>query len=458
MAHPTVVILIVGLTDSLIGEWSPNLRAFRDAHGSRALRPVLPAVTCSVQSSMLTGLSPCEHGIVGNGWFDRSLNEIHIWKQSNRLVGGEKIWETARRRDPAVTTASMFWWFNMSTTVDYAVTPRPIYKADGRKIPDCHSHPAHLRDRLQAELGQFPLFQFWGPGSSIASSRWIAEATLRVVEWESPTLTLVYLPHLDYALQKFGPDVAASRQAVAEIDAVVGDLVTYFQSRGTRIIMLSEYGIETVDAPVHINRALREAGLLAVREEQGLDLLDTAASEAFAVSDHQLAHVYLRDGTRAHHVRRLLSGLDGVETVLDEEGKRALGLDHARSGDLIAVAKRGAWFTYYYWIEDARAPDFARTVDIHRKPGYDPVELFLDPAITHPKIAIGRRLLARKLGFRTLMDVIPLDATLVRGSHGRIDSPCPPIIMCDTPNLVREDPDVFPCQAVRDAILRCLFD
>ncbi len=457
MAHATAVILIVGLTDSLIGEWSPRLREFRDAGHVRPLRPVFPAVTCSVQASMLTGISPGEHGIVGNGWFDRTLNEVHFWKQSHRLITGEKVWETARHRDPAITTATMFWWFNMATTADFSVTPRPIYKADGRKIPDCHSHPADLRDRLQAELGMFPLFQFWGPGASIVSTRWIAQATQRVVQWHSPTLTLAYLPHLDYALQKFGPDDARAREAVREVDAVAGELIAFFQSRGTRIIVVSEYAIEAVSRPIHINRHLREAGLLRIRSEQGLEILDTAASEAFAVADHQIAHVHVRDASRIDAIQRVVAGVPGVDVVAGGRARAALGLDHARAGDIVLVAERGAWFTYYYWMHDSAAPDFARTVDIHRKPGYDPVELFLDPAIASPRFAIARRLLMRKLGFRTLMDVIPLDAALVRGSHGRVDSAGgAPLVITD-----RESPALGEAPTscdLRDIILASLFD
>jgi hypothetical protein len=106
--------------------------------------------------------------------------------------------------------------------------------------------------------------------------------------------------------------------------------------------------------------------------------------------------------------------------VLCGEEKKQFGVDHERSGELVAIADVGAWFTYYYWFDDDGAPDFARTVDIHRKPGYDPVELFIDPQIKLPRLKVAGKVLKKKLGFRTLMDVIPLDAGLVRGSHGRL--------------------------------------
>ena len=294
MAHPTAVLLVVGLNQNLLGEHCPRLDAFADRGTLRRLKPILPAVTCSVQSSMLTGLPPREHGIVSNGWYDRESAEVRFWKQSNHLVHGEKVWETARKRDPSVTCANLFWWFNMYSSADYSVTPKPMYKADGRKIPDCYADPPELRGSLQEQLGQFPLFNFWGPGSSIASSRWIADAARLVHERHRPTLTLVYLPHLDYALQKLGPNHADIPKALREIDDVGGGLIDYFEGNGVRVVVGSEYGIAAVDDAVHINRLLRVAGGIRVRVEEGLELLDPGASPAFAVADHQVAHVYVR--------------------------------------------------------------------------------------------------------------------------------------------------------------------
>jgi predicted AlkP superfamily pyrophosphatase or phosphodiesterase len=456
MAHPTAVLLIVGLTPELLGNSAPRLRSFAARGSLRRLQPVLPAVTCSVQSSMLTGLPPSGHGIVGNGWYNRELAEVQFWKQSNRLVQGEKVWEAARRRDPSVTTANLFWWFNMYSSVDYSVTPRPMYKADGRKLPDCYSEPAELRGQLQDRLGVFPLFHFWGPASSIESSRWIAAAARFVFEKHRPTLNLVYLPHLDYALQKLGPLHPDIGQAVAEIDAVAGGLIDYLEGEGVRVIVLSEYGIEPVSEAVAINRALRGEGAVRVRQEEGLEILDPGASEAFAVTDHQVAHVYVRDPARITRYAEFCREIAGVERVLNQRDQAAFGLQHERSGDLVLVAAEGRWFCYNYWLDDARAPDFARTVDIHRKPGYDPVELFLNPDLAAPKLTIGWKLLQKKLGFRTLMDVIPLDPALVRGSHGRLDLPPDRQPVLITPR-VQEGGDELPCSGVRDVILDHLF-
>lgn len=418
--HRTVVLNVVGLSPRHIGPDTPALAKLARAGATRALQTITPAVTCAAQATLVTGALPREHGIVANGWYFRDLAEVWFWRQSNHLVGGEKLWDAARARDPAFTCAKMFWWYNMYANVDYAVTPRPQYLADGRKLPDIHSHPAALRDDLQAALGQFPLFNFWGPNANIVSTRWIADAARRVFDEQAPSLTLVYLPHLDYVLQKAGPEDPSVASHLRELDAVCGALIEHVQSRGARVIVHSEYGITPVSGPVHINRALRRAGLLHVRDERGHELLDAGASDAFAVSDHQLAHVYVRDPARVPEVRALLAELDGVDRVLDAEGKAAFGLDHARSGELVALAKPDRWFTYYYFLEDARAPDFARCVEIHRKPGYDPVELFLDPELPLPMAQVALRLAKKKLGFRTLMDLIPLDASLVRGSHGRL--------------------------------------
>jgi predicted AlkP superfamily pyrophosphatase or phosphodiesterase len=455
--RPTLVLLVVGLTPRLIGPGTPNIRRLVEQGGMRPLSTVTPAVTCTVQASFMTGLMPREHGIVANGWLFRDLQEVWLWRQSNRLVGGEKIWEAGKRRDPAFTCANMFWWYNMAASHDVGVTPRPIYKADGRKLQDCYSQPPEVRDELTQALGPFPLFRFWGPVTTIESSRWIGRAALHVRRTRQPTLTLVYLPHLDYGLQRLGPDHPGLASDLREIDEVVGELLEDAARDGTRVVLLSEYGITAVRTPVHINRALRQAGLLGVRVEEGGELLDPPQSRAFAVADHQIAHIYVDRAELVPEVKRLVEGLEGVERVLDAEGKRGIGLDHERAGELVAISRPDAWFTYYYWLDDDRAPDFARLVEIHRKPGYDPVELFIDPAIRVPKLALGWRLAKRSAGFRTLMDVIPLDATLVKGSHGRPtdDEEEGPLFATSEPDLLPEGP--VAATAVKGLILDHVF-
>jgi predicted AlkP superfamily pyrophosphatase or phosphodiesterase len=455
--HPTAVINLVGLTSSLLGGDTPRLNALR-RHGSSApIRAVTPAVTCTAQATYLTGTTPREHGIVANGWYFRDLAQVMLWRQSNHLVQGEQIWDRARRRNPSFTAANMFWWFNMYGAVDWSATPRPIYPADGRKIPDIYTHPPDLHGRLTSELGPFPFFQFWGPDAGLPSSSWIAAAADAVDRWHAPSLLLVYLPHLDYDLQRFGPSHPGTAANLRSIDTVCGDLINRFQERGRRVIVLSEYGLGDVRRPIHINRVLREAGLVSVRTELGTEALDPGASAAFAVADHQIAHVYVRRDGDIAAVKKLLALVPGVEAVLEKREQAAYQLDHPRSGELVAIAAADSWFTYYYWTDDRVAPDYARTVDIHRKPGYDPAELFLDPAIRLPKVTIGRTLLAKKLGFRYLMKVIPLDATLVRGSHGRPTDSLEegPVLISSERNAV-DGP--LSATSVRDLILAHLFE
>ena len=415
----TAVLNVVGLTPNMIGSSTPGLSAWSKKGRVANVHAVTPAVTCAAQATYFTGVWPETHGIVGNGWYFDDECEIKFWRQSNRLIQSDKIWDAARGMDPAFTCANLFWWYNMYSTVDYSVTPRPMYPADGRKLPDIYTQPAELRTELQAELGTFPLFNFWGPASSIRSSQWIADAAKKVEQKYDPTLTLIYLPHLDYPLQQMGPDNPALIPELQAIDKICADLVGFMESRGAQVIVLSEYGMTPVSRPIHINRTLRENGFIATRSELGLELLDAGASTAFAVADHQIAHVYVNDKSQISRVRKVLENLSGVDRVLDEAGKKQCRLDHPRSGDLVAIAEADAWFTYYYWLDDNRAPDYARTVDIHRKPGYDPVELFMDPKMRLPKLKVGLKLARKFLGFRYLMDVIPLDATLVKGSHGR---------------------------------------
>lgn len=418
----TAILNVVGLTPEMLSPRMPLLSAWASKQRVSAIRPAFPAVTCTAQATYYTGVTPGTHGAVANGWYFQDDCEIHFWRQSNKLVQAPKVWDIAAQQDPGFTCANLFGWYNMYSSVDFSITPRPMYPADGRKIPDVYTKPASLRSEVQKVLGTFPLFEFWGPRTSINSTRWIAESAKFVDQRFRPTLSFVYLPHLDYNLQRIGPDASAISLDLTAVDQICGDLIRFYESRDTQVIVLSEYGIVPVDMPIHINRALREAGLLQVREELGLELLDAGASDAFAVADHQAAHIYVNDPSRRNLVHDVLERVPGLDILLDEQGKQDFGINHPRAGEFVAIARENAWFTYYYWLDDRKAPDFARTVDIHRKPGYDPVELFLDPSIKSPKLKIGYKLLKRKLGFRDLLDVIPLNASLVKGSHGRVDN------------------------------------
>ena len=418
MAERTAVINVVGLTSRVLGPDTPRLLAAAKAGGLVQVKPVLPAVTCTAQSTYLTGRTPAEHGCVANGWYDRELSEHQFWKQSNHVVQGPKLWEKCREARPGFTCAKLFWWYNMYASADWSITPRPMYPADGRKVFDVYTQPMGLREEIKQDLGPFPFPAFWGPLADIASSEWIARSAEWIEERHRPDLSLVYLPHLDYNLQRLGPDDPLLATDYREIDRVAGGLIDFYAQRGVRSVVLSEYGITAVRRSIALNRIFRARGWITIKEELRLELLDCGASKVFAIADHQIAHIYVNDSSLLSAVRAAVEGVDGVAQVLDAKGKRDAGLDHERSGDLVAVSAEDAWFTYYYWEDDRKAPDFARCVDIHRKYGYDPVELFVDPKLNLPKLRIAAKLLRKKLGFRVLMDVISLDPSLVKGSHG----------------------------------------
>jgi predicted AlkP superfamily pyrophosphatase or phosphodiesterase len=439
---------VVGLTPRLL-EHMPNVAKL----GSPSeLRTVLPAVTCSVQSTLLTGAMPRDHGIVGNGWYFRDVGEVLLWRQHNALVEGPKIWDDARKVHPGYRVANICWWYAMGAATDFTVTPRPIYHADGRKSPDCYTTPPSLRNDLTRELGRFPLFSYWGPKAGIASSQWIVDAARLTLARERPDLTLVYVPHLDYDLQRYGSSGPEAVAAAREVDTALGPLLDDAAAAGAVTVVLSEYGITDVSRPVDVNRVLRSEGLLSVYRQAGMEYLDPWTSRAFAVADHQLAHVYVRDPADVPRVRSLIGSLPGVDEVLDEEGKAAHGLDHARAGELVAVAAPDSWFTYYYWLDDDLAPDFARSVEIHRKPGYDPAELFLNPADPLVKAKAALALARKELGFRYTMPVVPLDPSVVKGSHGRL--PADPLdgpVLLSSETLDRES---YAATDVKSLLLR----
>ncbi|MFW2514260.1 alkaline phosphatase family protein [Demequina sp. SO4-13] len=462
--RPVLLLDVVGLTADALAHM-PRLSRLAAGGWSSELATVLPAVTCSVQSTMLTGAAPASHGIVGNGWYFRELGDVYLWRQHNKLVSGEKLWESARALHPGYTAANVCWWYAMGMTTDATVTPRPIYHADGRKSPDAYVRPPELHDELVAHVGEFPLFTYWGPTASIASSQWIVAATQHIIRTQSPNLTMAYVPHLDYDLQRYGPTSPQARVAASELDRALTPLLDECEERGITVLAVSEYGIADASQPVHVNRALRDAGLLEVYVQDGKEQLDPWTSRAFAVADHQVAHVYLgqpHDDALRRRVSALLQGLPGVDEVLDREAQARYGLDHERAGDLVVVAEPGAWFTYYFWNDDDRAPEYARGVDIHRKPGYDPAELFFDPADRWAKAKAGGNLVRKKAGLRYAMSTVPLDASWVRGTHGRLptSSADTPLVLCsdtDVPasvaGLVASDRAQVPAAAIKNLVL-----
>ena len=391
------IINVVGL----VGELLPYAPRINQLGICRSYRPPIPAVTCTVQATMLTGTMPKQHGIVGNGWYDRNFADIRFWQQSNRLISGELLYQ-------GIDTAKMFWWFNQHSQVHYSATPKPHYGCDGSKVFDIIDD---TNCQLVKHLGPFPFFSFWGPNAGLPASDWIARATAKVLRENKPQLTLCYLPHLDYDFQRLAKP---SLERVAEVDRCAAMVIDAAQDIDAIPIIVSEYGLVPVCRPVAINRILRQAGMLTVRQGPFGEMLVPGDCRAFAVADHQVAHVYVNDPGALHEVREILLKQPGIQSVVHPE---ELQLNHPRSGDWIALAQSDSWFTYYYWNDDKLAPDFARTVDIHRKPGYDPCELFITS-----KARAMFRLAQKKLGLRMKMDVIPLDPTLVGGSHGLVNA------------------------------------
>jgi predicted AlkP superfamily pyrophosphatase or phosphodiesterase len=433
-----VLINAVGLTGALLPH-APRLSALARSGWQRSLREVVPAVTCTAQATLLTGQPASRHGIVANGWLFRDTGEVRFWQQSNRLLQAEPLYRIARRRagqhGRAFRCAKLFWWFNQGADVDISVTPKPHYGADGNKVFGIHGSPPGLTERLEAKLGAFPFHTFWGPLAGLPCTEWIARCAAQVLRDEHPDLTLVYLPHLDYDPQRFGPQGCDLPRLVGELDRACEPLLDAALVLGAEVWVVSEYGHVPVSRVVLPNRALRHAGLLTARPGPFGEQLDTFESRAFAVCDHQLAHVYVRDPDDLPRVRGVLGALPGTARVLAGDERADLDLVHQRSGELVLLAERDAWFAYPFWLDDGQPPDYARTVDIHRKPGYDPCELFFDPRLWWPKGRAALRLLQKKLGFRALFDVVPLDPGLVRGSHG-----LPALATADRPLLIGAGP------------------
>lgn len=380
-----VVLNVVGLTPAMIGPEMPHLATWASSGRVAPLRPSAPAVASTAQATYLTGTAPAAHGVVGNGWYDRAGGAVHLGRASSRLMEAAPIWRVAGERDDRFSCASLFWGFAVPEGPDVAVSPRLPDPAAGRRVPEVVSQPSPLAAALEAELGPFPHGELRGPDASIRSSRWIAEAAKQVERRYAPTLTLVHLPHLDAALQRLGPHHPGVLPELAALDALVGGLIDHYEAKGARVVVLSEYGVSEVTHAVPLNRVLRHEGLAAVRKADSHEMLDLAASRAFAMTDHQVAHLYVREPADVAAVERLVASLPGVETVLDLEGKQAMGLAHARSGDLVAIARRDAWFSDDYGLDDGRSRDPGTRFPRLRWPPMKP----------------------------------PLDASLVRGSHGR---------------------------------------
>lgn len=395
----TILLDVVGLeVKHLDSGLVPNIAKITANGETAKLEPTFPSVTSTVQASILSGRYPREHGIISNGLYDRNTYNVSFWEQSSSLVQAQRVWDMVKQKN-SKKTAVLFWQNTMYANSDIVVTPRPIH-LDDKMIMWCYSKPVGYYEKLKEKLGEFNLASYWGPFASSKSSEWIANAAEYTLDNERPNFLFVYIPHVDYSAQRFGKGAVQVRDDLKKADEIVGRLVQKTADLGiqdeTQFVIISEYAFNDVKGAVPLNLVLRNAGLLSIRTIQEKEYLDFEYSKAFAMVDHQVAHLYIKKGYETE-TRKALENTDGVERILDNTGKKELAIDHERSGELIAISARDRWFSYYWWHDENRAPDFAGKVDIHRKPGYDAVELFIDQKTKS----------------------IPLDASLVKGSHGR---------------------------------------
>jgi predicted AlkP superfamily pyrophosphatase or phosphodiesterase len=399
MPEYVILLSIPGLRGGDVAHM-PRLRALVERGDRAELVASFPAVTCPVQANMTTGLPPSEHGVVANGIYRRDRGEVEMWTSPNDCIERPQLWDILHEQAPGTTSAVWFPLHSKHCGADYVCTPAPVHNPDGSESLWCYTKPEPLYGELLAELGHFPLQHFWGPMANIKSTAWIVASAIRAAERWRPNLFYVYLPHLDYAAQKFGPDSEQAIAALAELDDQISRMIEGFTAAyapGKPLwLVASEYVITPVDHVLYPNRVLRDAGFLSVHETDAGELIDFAASRAWALVDHQFSHVFIRDNSDIAAVAELFEQQPGVAQVVAPPDAPEYDLNHPNSGELVVISQPNSWQAYYWWNDDAKAPAFARTVDIHRKPGYDPVEMFFDP------VAKG----------------IPLDATLVKGSHG----------------------------------------
>ena len=416
-------------------ERTPTLSRLAREGWAVPLVPPFPAVTCTAQATLTTGATPSEHGVVCNGLYERDRFTVRFWDQPTSMVKRDKVWQRLRWADSQATTALLFFQNTMFADAEVVVTPAPLHE-EHELVPWCYSKPVGYYEQLAERHGEFELHSYWGPMAGARSSEWIVKAALDTIRDHSPTLTWVYLPHLDYNTQRHGPDSQEFLDDLATVDRLVGELIDGLGPMDeTALVCVSEYAMSPVSRPVYLNRILRDAGLLHVREIRGREYLDLEQSRAFAMVDHQVAHIYVKSHYEAS-ARAAIWGTPGVEKLIGDFEQREYGINHPNSGEVIAIAEADSWFPYYYWLDDEKAPPFARTVDIHRKPGYDPVELFVDPATKS----------------------IPLDATLVKGSHGRPHDRDPrrPTLIAWGAGLPRRPAVEVPTTTISDLILGLL--
>jgi hypothetical protein len=427
MSKPLILLSIPALREKDVAVMR-RLRSLMAGGEIAELVPSFPCVTCPVQANMTTGKRPADHGIVGNGIYWREKRRVEMWTAPNDCVGRAQIWDLLSHHGRGLSTAVWFPLHSRGCEADYVCTPAPIHNPDGSESLWCYTRPAELYGTLRDELGHFPLARYWGPLAGIESSAWIAHsAAVAARQWQ-PDFFYIYLPHLDYAAQRTGPDSAAADQAVADLDELIGRLAAAMQAAyDAELLWLAagEYAITPVDHVSFPNRVLRDEGLLAVRQEDDGEHLDLEKSRAFALADHQFSHVFLAepDDRLASRVADVFRRQPGIAEVLTGTERGRYALEHPRSGEVILISSPRSWQAYYWWQADDRAPQFARTVDIHRKPGYDPVELLFDPATNS----------------------IPLAPQRIKGSHG-----APAADNSQRSVLLASEPTHFPAPTLAD--------
>jgi predicted AlkP superfamily pyrophosphatase or phosphodiesterase len=368
--------------------------------GDLAFHPagsVFPAVTCTAQASFRTGLLPREHGMVANGVFFRDLLRPSFWEQSAALVKGPRIWEAARRAGRKV--AILFWQQSLGEAADAVVSPAPIHKHGGGTILGCSVRPAELGRILDDSFGAFPLHRYWGPLASSKIGDAVVAYAETVMREANPDDLLVYLPTLDYDLQRFGPEDERAAKAFAAAAGQLAKLAALAEAEGMEFTVFGDYAIRQVtEPPAFPNRLLREKGFFLTRGIKGMAYPDIYFSRAFAMADHEIAHVYVRDPADIPAVADLFRASGEYAEVAERTPSAEWGAPTA--GEILLVAKEGSWCAYPWWTDPREAPDFAGHVDIHNKPGYDPCELFFERGLKFPPPTAQ-------------------DARRIRGTHGR---------------------------------------
>lgn len=456
MPRKVLLINVAALSPVEVGAHTPTLQHLAASGGLHPLLEPFPSLTSSSHATAVTGLLPRDHGMVGNCLYSREYATIRTWNRSSHLVSGTPIWEAARARDSRVRTANLFFRQCADATCDIRITERPVYWTDGRKQGDFFAEPHALHDALVDQLGPFPFFNFWGPRASLVSSQWILSAAEYVMQHSDPELLLVYPPYLDYEGARFGPSSPEVARALRAMDAALEPLVRAARAQGRDIMVMSDYGFEDVSQPVFLNRVLRRAGYLTVQDAPNGERLEPGASRAFAVCDNQIAHVYIANPADISAVRSLLEATDGVDEVLDTRAQARVGVDHPRSGELIATSSAGAWFAYPYWLDPKNEPDFARCMAIFDKIGTDTCELFGLRGL-RGKLHASKRIAQMKVGLKAPADIIDPDERRVRGAR-RIarDNPQRRATLICSWALSR--PGAVPMEDLKDIILSRMFD